>query len=64
MEGDGIYFGRRANEERVAAMKAPHPRARKAHLEMADRYEDLATAISTPERVVSRVISPVVSVRT
>lgn len=47
MEGDGIYFERRANEERIAAMKAPDPRARKAHLELAERYGDLATAISS-----------------
>ncbi len=49
IEGDGAYFGRRANEERVAAMKAPHPKARKAHLEMAGRYDDLATAIVVRE---------------
>jgi hypothetical protein len=50
MEGDSIYFGRRASEERIAAMKAPHPRARKAHLELADRYDDLATAIVSRDR--------------
>jgi len=49
MEGDVVYFGRRANEERIAAMKAPHPQARKAHLEMAERYADLATAIASRE---------------
>jgi hypothetical protein len=53
MEGDSIYFGRRANEERIAAMKAPHPRARKAHLELADRYQDLASAIATRESALS-----------
>jgi hypothetical protein len=53
MEGDSIYFGRRANEERIAAMKAPHPRARKAHLELADRYQDLASAIATRESPLS-----------
>ena len=51
MEGDGIYFGRRANEERIAAMNAPHPQARKAHLDMADRYDDLAVAIAERDQV-------------
>ena len=46
MEGDAIYFMRRANEERLAAMKAAHPSARRAHLELAGRYDDLADAIA------------------
>ena len=46
MEGDFNYFSRRAREERVAAMKAPHPTARQAHADMAERYDDLATAIA------------------
>lgn len=45
MESDSAYFRRRASEERVAAMKAAHPEARQAHLEMADRYDQLAEAI-------------------
>jgi hypothetical protein len=45
MEGDAIYFSRRADEERSAAMKAPHPTARESHLELAARYEELSTAI-------------------
>jgi hypothetical protein len=57
MEGDGIYFGRRANEERVAAMKAAHPRARNAHLEMADRYHDLAVAIEEREHVLGQKLN-------
>jgi hypothetical protein len=28
-------------------MKAPHPAARQSHLEMADRYDDLAAAIGS-----------------
>lgn len=50
MEGDTAYLRRRALDERVAAIKAPHPRAREAHLELADRYEDLANAIRGRER--------------
>jgi len=38
MESDAAFFTRRAREERFAATKAEHPKARKAHLEMAARY--------------------------
>lgn len=48
MEGDAAYFDRRAREERTAALKALHPEARKAHLEMAGRYDELASAIARP----------------
>jgi hypothetical protein len=47
IEGDQVYFCRRAHEERDAAMKAPHPSARQAHLEMAERYDELAAAIAS-----------------
>jgi hypothetical protein len=46
MLGDANYFSRRANEERVAAMRAAHPNARSAHLQMAERYTQLARAIA------------------
>jgi len=46
MESDSVYFRRRAGAERVAAMKAPHPSARQAHLEMAGRYDELAQALA------------------
>ena len=45
MESDAAFFTRRAREERFAATKAEHPKARRAHLEMAARYADLARAI-------------------
>lgn len=45
MESDSAFFTRRAREERFAATKAEHPQARKAHLQMAARYADLARAI-------------------
>ena len=54
MDGDHIYFSRRANEEREAAMKAPHPVARQAHLDMAERYKELATAIASHQRMIDR----------
>lgn len=49
MESDAVYFNRRAHEERVAATNAVHPTARHAHLQMADRYAELATAIRSSE---------------
>ena len=45
MESDAAFFTRRAREERLAATRADHPQARKAHLQMAARYSDLAHAI-------------------
>jgi len=42
---DSIYFARRAAQERVAAMKAVLPWAQQAHLELADRHDDLARSI-------------------
>jgi hypothetical protein len=50
MESDVIYFGRRAGEERRAAMRAAHPGARQAHLDMAQRYDELITAIDSGDR--------------
>jgi hypothetical protein len=56
MDGDAIYFVRRAKEERVAALRSTHPAARQSHLELANRYEELAGAIATRElQLVSRV---------
>ena len=49
MEKDTAYFGRRAAEERSAAMHAADLRAREAHLEMAERYDELASAIASNE---------------
>lgn len=50
MEADYAYFSRRALEEREAAMKSPHPAARRSHLELAGRYLDLASAIESHSR--------------
>lgn len=50
MERDVVYFGRRAQEERIAAMKASHPTARRAHLDMAARYEEFATEIGSRQQ--------------
>jgi hypothetical protein len=59
MEGDFSYFSRRAQEEREAAMKALSGAARQAHLEMAERYEQMATATAPHRRVSGQdAISP------
>lgn len=42
MENDRSYFARRADEERSAADKADNPKARDAHRQMAERYEEQA----------------------
>ena len=49
MEGDTIYFRRRASEERTAALQARHVQVRHAHLQMAERYEDLVREIAASE---------------
>ncbi len=40
MERDAEYFRRRAKEERVAALKAAHPKVREAHVELARLYDE------------------------
>jgi hypothetical protein len=51
VETDVIYFARRALEERLAAKTATHELARRSHLEMAERYEELASAITEREQL-------------
>jgi hypothetical protein len=50
MEGDATYFSRRASQEREAALKAAHPNARQAHLDLAHRYDDLAHSINERDK--------------
>ena len=45
MDSDAVYYRRRLAEEKAAAIHAPHPRARAAHLEMAARYEERLSAL-------------------
>ncbi len=63
MEGDLTYFRRRASDERTAALWADHPKARLAHLGMADRYDDLVR-VAEGERWFGRQITPVYQNRT
>lgn len=46
VEDDSAYFRRRVAEEKAAAGRADHPNARQAHLDLADRYQDLADALA------------------
>ena len=50
MESDAAYFAGRATEERAAALLAQNSKARQAHLDLAARYEELASAITARER--------------
>lgn len=50
MEGDVAYCSRRAREEREAAMAAGHPKARDAHLELARRFDEVASASTTRDQ--------------
>ena len=45
MESDASYFQRRAEEEFAAAASGATPQVRAVHLEMAERYAQLAAAI-------------------
>ncbi|HET6943152.1 MAG TPA: hypothetical protein VFH89_13410 [Sphingomicrobium sp.] len=49
METNAEYFRRRAREEFFAAIRAEHHKARRAHLDMAARYEDLVRDLALPE---------------
>lgn len=49
MENDVSYFSRRASEERAAALQSLDMKARRSHLEMAERYDDLIEALITNE---------------
>lgn len=51
MEADLVYFNRRVAEEKAAAEQAEHPNARQAHLDLAERYADLANALAGASQV-------------
>ncbi len=48
MESDRTYFMRRAAQERSAATQAEGETARKAHLEMAERYRERIQSSEAP----------------
>lgn len=45
MEDEAVYYRRRAQDELDAAMAAEATVAQKAHLELAERYRELAEAL-------------------
>lgn len=47
---DSMYFARRAAQEVTAAVRAEHPKARLAHLKMAQRYDGLSAPSESTER--------------
>jgi hypothetical protein len=50
IESDFHYFQRRAGEERLAAERAMCAEARRAHLELASRYAEVAETIGRTVR--------------
>jgi hypothetical protein len=46
MNEDRAYYVRRVAEERAAAIRAEHPNARAAHLEMARLYDERLSAMA------------------
>jgi hypothetical protein len=50
MTSEDEYFRRRAQEEREAAMKAEHPKARRSHMNLADAYEMRARNVAAEGR--------------
>jgi hypothetical protein len=57
MEKDGIYFGRRAQEEREAARNSTNRIVRQRHLEFADAYDYRAREVTALEEQL--IIQPV-----
>ncbi len=50
MQSDMSYFSHRAEEELRAATTSLDPKARRVHLDLASRYDDLAQGILAHER--------------
>ena len=57
MPNDLSYFLKRASDERTAALHARDSRVRRAHLEMAERYEERVRQITAKQE---RVVVPIV----
>lgn len=45
MDNEFFYFQRRAEEELDAALRTGHPKARQAHLDLAELHSRLASAL-------------------
>ena len=61
MQDDAAYYRQRAQEEINAAMEADSTAARKAHIELAQRYGDLAESIDKRDGVVRPAPEPTAS---
>jgi hypothetical protein len=59
MESDRAFAKRRAQEERLAALKADHPNVRRVHEDLASRYEGLIRLIALREKA-SAIKSPTI----
>ena len=55
MDNDAAYFARRAGEERVAALKCTNQHARRTHLDLAKRYDELVRAYGTRLRADNQI---------
>ena len=58
LESDHVYFARRASEERTAAIRTQSDEARKSHIELAERYEDLVRAIVGRQQLLGAEATP------
>jgi hypothetical protein len=59
MEAEYLYLNRRVSEEREAAIHAEHPKARKAHLAMAEYFETrLRVADAESRRSAVHLVEP------
>lgn len=50
MESQDLYLSRRARQERLAALRAEHPSARKAHFALAGHFDSRVEALKVNEK--------------
>ena len=53
MNGDATYYAKREQEERRLASQAADDKAREIHLDLAEKYAELAAQEPAPERAAS-----------
>lgn len=58
MENILTYYQCRASQEKAAALHAAHPRARQAHLDMAQEYEQLIRRVASKQRKLETYTPP------
>ena len=60
MTSDLSYYRRRASEERTAALNSRDLRVRRAHIEMAERYEERVRGMATHhEEIYVPMVEPI-----